>query len=536
MENKESKKLPDIDFGSASKAMQMPKRAPSQHNGRPAQGSAGKSSAERPRRPMNNRPDANEHPVHKKRPAPNADAPKQEKVKTAETPVNEQDEAAVRVANERITKHEAMLDKAFSEIEEEKSEEAAKAEEKSAEPIIDSEEEITDKPVENDEKKASPLEFHNDYSSPERKPGGKKKKKKKSKKKKRVRFNGSIVGGLTITIVVISLSIVLATSAISLGMEYLGINKTANEITFNIPEGSNNDEIADILVSKNIITNKDLFKAALKIKKPAALYPGDITLRPNMSYPDIIENLATMRESYETVSVTIPEGATLLQVAKKLEKKGVCSADDFLFQFNADLDMDVDKKITHSSDAYYAMEGYFFPDTYEFYVGDSAFNVTQTVREHFASKITDDMYKRMDELGMDLNEVITLASIVQWESGSVEDMPRVASVFINRLNDPDTFPTLQSDATKNYVKKVIKKVETSTAMIDHYTNCYDTYVCMGLPAGPVCNPGLDAINAVLYHEDTDYYYFCNNLETGESFFAETYKQHKKNLKKAGLSE
>ena len=73
-------------------------------------------------------------------------------------------------------------------------------------------------------------------------------------------------------------------------------------------------------------------------------------------------------------------------------------------------------------------------------------------------------------------------------------------------------------------------------MIDHYTNCYDTYVCMGLPAGPVCNPGLDAINAVLYHEDTDYYYFCNNLETGESFFAETYKQHKKNLKKAGLSE
>ena len=135
MDNKESKKLPDIDFGSASKATQMPKRAPLQHNGRSTQGSAGKSSAERPRRPMNNRPDANEHPVHKKRPASNADALKQEKAKTAETPVNEQNEAAVRVANERITKHEAMLDKAFSEIEEEKSEEAAKAQEKSAEPI-----------------------------------------------------------------------------------------------------------------------------------------------------------------------------------------------------------------------------------------------------------------------------------------------------------------------------------------------------------------------------------------------------------------
>jgi UPF0755 protein len=150
--------------------------------------------------------------------------------------------------------------------------------------------------------------------------------------------------------------------------------------------------------------------------------------------------------------------------------------------------------------------------------------------------ITDDMLKRMDELDMSLNEVVTLASIVQWEAGSVDDMPTVASVFLNRLNDPDTFPTLQSDATKSYIKKVIDKVETSTTMVQHYTNVYDTYTCIGLPAGPICNPGIDAINAVLYPEDTNYYYFCNNLETGKSFFAETYKQHQKNLKKAGLEE
>jgi UPF0755 protein len=335
------------------------------------------------------------------------------------------------------------------------------------------------------------------------------------------------------------MSIVLAFSAITLGMEYLGLNKSDNEVTFNIPEGSTNDEIADILVKNDIINStygKDLFKLALKINKPDALYPGDITLSPAKSYPDIISELSEMRKSYETVTITIPEGATLLEVSELLEKNNVCSADEFLFEFNATQDFDLDKTLTHDTDVYYTMEGYFYPDTYDFYVEDSAYNVTKIVREHFSEMITNDMLKRMDELDMSLNEVVTLASIVQWEAGSVDDMPKVASVFLNRLNDPDTFPTLQSDATKSYIKKVIDKVETSTTMVQHYTNVYDTYTCIGLPAGPICNPGIDAINAVLYPEDTNYYYFCNNLETGKSFFAETYKQHQKNLKKAGLEE
>ncbi len=335
---------------------------------------------------------------------------------------------------------------------------------------------------------------------------------------------------------VVSISVVLATGAITLGMEYMGINKSDQDITFNIPEGSSSDDIADLLVSNGIISNKQLFMAVLKFNDSPSLYPGDITLSPNTSYPDIISELSTMRESYETVTVTIAEGETLLDVATKLEENGVCSSDDFLFQFNADQDFSIDSKITHNTDVYYSMEGYFFPDTYEFYVGDSGYNVTKIVRENLDSKITDEMFERMDEIDMDFNEVMTLASIVQAEAGSVEDMPIVASVFINRLNDPDTFPQLQSDATTNYVENVIEVVETSTAMIDHYSNVYDTYVCMGLPAGPICNPGLDAIEAVLYADDTDYYYFCNNLETGESFFAETYKEHQENLEKAGLTE
>ncbi|MCR5121924.1 MAG: endolytic transglycosylase MltG [Ruminococcus sp.] len=356
------------------------------------------------------------------------------------------------------------------------------------------------------------------------------------RKKKEHMFNTSIITGLTITIVVISASIVLATNGITLGMEYLGYNKSDREVTFNIPEGADSEQIIDLLIDNNIITNRTLFKAALRIVDEPILYPGDITLSPNTSYPEIIKTIGTQRELYETVTLTFQEGTNLRAIAAKLEKNNICKASDFLWQFNRKLDLPIDSKISHSSDVYMDMEGYFFPDTYEFYVNDSPYNVSKIVRENFDRKITPEMYARMNEIGMDLNQVITLASIVQWEAGNTEQMPTIASIFLNRLKDPQTFPNLQSDATKNYVEKVIDRVETSTAMLDHYTNVYDTYVCFGLPAGPVCSPGLDAINAVLYPADTKYYYFCHNLDTGEVFYAESYEQHQKNLKKAGLKE
>ena len=137
---------------------------------------------------------------------------------------------------------------------------------------------------------------------------------------------------------------------------------------------------------------------------------------------------------------------------------------------------------------------------------------------------------------MSLSEVVTLASIVQKEAANTEQMPDIAAVFLNRLKDPDTFPNLQSDATGNYVKNVIKKAENSSVMLERYENVYNTYICFGLPAGPICNPGLDAINAVLYPADSDYLYFCHNLETGEMFLAKTDEEHEENLKKAGLKK
>ena len=359
--------------------------------------------------------------------------------------------------------------------------------------------------------------------------------KKKSSKQKNSRFNGSIFGGIILTCIILTVSVVLSLTAISVATEYYGIGKSENDVIFKIPEGADNDKIADLLYENGIIKNKTLFKLALKIEKPQTIFPGDITLKPSMGYAAVIEELATMRERMETVTITFTEGMNLLDVANLLEKNKVCKADDFLFEFNKDQGFDFEKDLGVSKDAFYKMEGYFFPETYNFYVNDTAYNVTKLVRTQFQSTMNADLMRQVKESKFSLNQIITLASIVQMEAGSEAEMPKVASVFVNRMNDQTTYPNLQSDTTTKYIDKVIKKKAIDQSSVDFYTSVYDTYTCRGLPASPICNPGLAAIKAVLNPAKTDYYYFCNNLTTGETFFARTLEEHNANLKKAGLA-
>lgn len=247
-----------------------------------------------------------------------------------------------------------------------KSAEKNEADEESveAEPIADTEdsseaceqadntdEKPQETPEATDDKPEPILAFHEDKSEedkseededkepekpekPEKQEKKSKSSKKKKKKRKKSKVNNSVFGGIILVIVILTVSLVLAVGGISIGMEYYGIGKTDEDIRFNIPAGSTNSEIADILVNEGVIKNKKLFMLALKFEKPAAIYPGDITLQPSSGYSEIIEKLSQMRESYKTVSITFTEGENLLDIAKKLEDNEVCTADDFLFEFN----------------------------------------------------------------------------------------------------------------------------------------------------------------------------------------------------------
>lgn len=359
--------------------------------------------------------------------------------------------------------------------------------------------------------------------------------KKRRRKKKKVKPNNSILVGTVVTVIVIAISFILSFLTIQLGVEYMGFSKSEESITFDIPEGTTTATIGDLLYQKGIINNPTLFKFVMKVQKvsDANIYPGEITLSPNMTYPSIIQAFSKSRKVYETVTVTFTEGISLYKAAKLLEEKEVCTAADFLTAFNKNSGFDFEKNLTLSEQSFYKMEGFFFPDTYEFYKDDSAENVVSKIKTNFNNKMSDEVMTLVEQSGLSLYEVITLASIVQAEADTKENMELVASVFLNRLAFTEQFPHLESDATYFYVRNTISSAVGGMDKVSDYEYLYDTYSCFGLPIGAIGNPGMDAIMAVLKPATSNYCFFVTDSKTGEFYYAETLEEHNANCKKAG---
>lgn len=232
----------------------------------------------------------------------------------------------------------------------------------------------------------------------------------------------------------------------------------------------------------------------------------------------------------KSVRVTIVEGMTVRQIAARLEKKGVCSAEGFINALTeGDFDYEFLSEIEPNDDVYFALEGYIFPDTYEFYKDEDPKAVAKIFLKTFGKRINS-VKQELDASGLTLSQAVTLASIVQKEASDVKNMPEVASVFANRLASPD-FPKLQSDVTIYYVNDNITPFVEDEARQKEYAKAYNTYKCNGLPAGPICNPGLDAIKAAISPAQTDYYYFLTD-NNAKYYYAETYEQHEANWAEA----
>lgn len=233
----------------------------------------------------------------------------------------------------------------------------------------------------------------------------------------------------------------------------------------------------------------------------------------------------------ETVRITFPEGTSVVEAALMLEENGVCTKDEFISAVNDTArENSFVQSIKNPEERPYLLEGYIFPDTYDFYIGEGAESALGRFLKNTEIKLTDDMYARADELEMTMDEVITLASIIQKEA-SPEVMAKVSSVIHNRLESP-SYPRLQCDATYLYLKSSVKPyLDTENA--DKYDEFYNTYDCVGLPSGAITNPGTAAINAALYPEDTEYFFFVTDKD-GNYYFAKTYAEHLNNCKTAGL--
>ena len=271
----------------------------------------------------------------------------------------------------------------------------------------------------------------------------------------------------------------------------------------------------------------------ITMKKMIALVLAVITVLSfsacNTSNPTITVDEPT---TSHTVRLTFPEGSTVAQIAQILGDNGVCSAEEFMAAANDPASLEgFSFEITNPEERAFLLEGYVFPDTYEFYRNESGASALKRFLKNTQAKLDESVYARCDELGYTADEILTLASIIQEEAGNPAEMGKVSSVIHNRL-ESRAFPKLQCDVATFYLRDYVKPYVTDVRY-NELVDLYNTYNCEGLPAGPITNVGTEAINAALYPEDTDYYYFITDNE-GRYIYAETFSQHKENCRKAGL--
>lgn len=351
----------------------------------------------------------------------------------------------------------------------------------------------------------------------------------KSKTKKKL---SRAMSTFLIVLGLLALSGLLSLYILESANDFLGFSQQSKQVDVEVPENASLSSVTSQLKKEGVITQYLNFLIYANFKKlDDTIEPGTYTLDAMMSYDDIIYALRAGDERDDVVTVTIPEGFSVRDIAERLEENDVCTQNEFIEALNTiDFGYEFEQNIPDDENRYLKLEGYVFPDTYQFFIDENPESVARKFLAAFNKRVTSDYYDRMEEVGLTLDETLTLASIVQKEASNPEKMADVAEVFFNRLAS-STYPRLESDVTVNYVENDIKPYleKSNQAMYD----AYNTYACEGLPVGPICNPGLDAINAVLYPSSHDYYFFISD-EEGNYYYAETWEEHLANIEKAGI--
>ncbi|MBO4460643.1 MAG: endolytic transglycosylase MltG [Clostridiales bacterium] len=315
------------------------------------------------------------------------------------------------------------------------------------------------------------------------------------------------------------------------------INKdTPGAVPILLEAGDSTSDIADKLQEEGLIDNTLMFSLLSKINGfDGAYIEGTHYVTAGLTYDEIMYYLTLEPAS---VSVTIPEGISYEEIKEILHKAGLNfndeEFDECMNSPNLFVDYDFISKIEIDPDRDYILAGYLFPDTYTFDVNASPESIIRKFLNNMNNKLFEEYYTRAERIGMSMDEVITLASVIQMESNNVRDMMYISAVFHNRLDaKSEDMQFLSSSATINYL---IKK-KGGKATIKHSSNDleivspYNTYKNKGLPPGPVSMPGLDAISAALYPEpNCNYMFFCATGDGGTAF-AVTLKEHEKNIAK-----
>lgn len=341
----------------------------------------------------------------------------------------------------------------------------------------------------------------------------------KKKRKKRSALSNSMIYILAVC----GVSVILATLSWTMANDMLALNKDEVEAVITVQDEKSFGKVADQLKDNDIINYKFLFRLFATFSgKANDVVPGQYKLDTSMDYSAILNNLSSSSASRLETTVTIKEGWTMAQIFQLLEEKGVSTVEkledmaanhDYDFSFLQDIPMGEATRL----------EGYLFPDTYTFYLGEDPKYVINKMLVNFDAKVTDAIRQQIWDQGKSISEIINVASMIEKEADAT-DRATIASVIYNRLNNPSggTQGYLQVDATIQYVLpegEIVSEEDYQTVQ-----SPYNTYLNKGLPPGPISNPGMEAIMAAINPESTNYYYYALGDDKVHHFFT-SYSEH-----------
>ena len=364
------------------------------------------------------------------------------------------------------------------------------------------------------------------------------------RKKRRRRRRMGALGALLYVVLVIGVSALLAGLGWVWAGDVLALNKEEHAAVITLPEdiftytevtdGEGNPSkvssadmgyVADVLSETGLIEQKWLFRLfAAFTHGDEEIAPGTYNLDTDMDYRAIIKNMSLKSASKTEVTVLIPEGSTAEQVFALLAENGVCSVDELReTAANYDFKFSFLKGVLPLGDSN-RLEGYLFPDTYNFYKNSSAVTVLNKMLLRFDEVFTEDMREKAAANGQTVHDIVTIASLIEKETTG-DDQTSISAVIYNRLykQNSETNGRLDIDATIQYILPERKeKLSDADKTID---SPYNTYLYAGLPAGPIANPGQASLRAAMNPADAGYYFYALGDDGAHHFF-KTYAEQR----------
>ena len=390
-----------------------------------------------------------------------------------------------------------------------------------------------------------------------------KKKEKPAEEKDASASGGAIVSVLKALIYIAFVLVVsgfLAVYGIRVANDIFAFVKDEMTVEVTVGEGATLEDVSELLYSEGLVESADWFRLYTGFKyrdRDLEFVAGTYTLNSTMNYNTLISSL-TPKSGREIVSILIPEGYNVDQIIDLLVSEGIGTREGYVhaiqnYDYNYEF-LDVLDSIEKKNGRRYRLEGYLFPAKYDVYRDSSEIAVIDKMLAAFQANFTETYSDRLTELDMNMDEIVTLASIIQAEARYSSDMYYISGVFHNRLNNSATFPKLDSDATVLYAlidealptdrlsqespydSKYEHKAELTKDDL-RVQNPYNTYQNNGLTPGAICNPGLEAITAALYPEDklmetrgVKSYYFVAGVD-GYSLYGANQAEHDNNIAK-----